>query len=106
MIIFYDLVVAILAGIAVIQIKTYQLVTKIMAFDAVQFSTVLDALEGALNAEAAEAATIVTLNASNATLQQAVASLNDPVLQQRVTDLLAKAAAANPPPVTTPPATS
>jgi hypothetical protein len=97
MIIFYILVLAILAGIAVIQIKTYQLVTKIMAFDATQFSAVLDALETALNAEASEAATIADLQAQNATLQQSIAALNDPVLQQRVVDLLAKAAAANPP---------
>jgi predicted Zn-dependent peptidase len=102
MIIFDVLVIAIVAGVAVIQIKTYQLVTKIMAFDTTEFSAVLDALEAALNAEAAEAATIATLNAQNATLQQAVASLNDPVLQQRVTDLLAKAAAANPPPAPAP----
>jgi hypothetical protein len=98
MIIFYCLVIAILAGVAVIQIKTYQLVKKIMAFDATQFSAVLDALETALNAEASEATTITTLQAENATLQLAVGSLNDPVLQQRVVDLLAKAAAANPPP--------
>jgi Carbohydrate binding domain. len=92
------LIIAILAGVAVIQFKTYQLVKKIMAFDATQFSAVLDALETALNAEASEAATIAQLQAQNATLQQSIAALNDPVLQQRVTDLLAKAAAANPPP--------
>src|SRR5437899_3057547 len=102
------LIVVILVVVASMQIKTNRILQE-MIIDIAEFNAILDALETALNAEASEATALAAANAQNASLQATIAAFNDPVVQQRVSDLLAKAAASNPPapaPTPVPPATS
>ena len=92
---------AAIAGL-VLQTQTLNLVKKLTMITADEVNQLITALGTALTAEANDATALAAAQQQVADLTAQNAALNDPTLQTNVANILAQAAAANPPPAPTP----